>query len=200
VVAHELGRWDPMRPQRAATELAGLPTPWWIAGGWAIDLLLGRQSRVHGDLDVLILRRDHTEVREHLADWDLHAADPPGTLRPWPVGEVLPVHVHDVWCRRDAGSAWELQLMIDDTDGDDWVFRRDARIRRPIAALSGRASTATLPVLSPDVQLLYKSKGLREKDVADFEVIRPHLASRERDSLRAALETASPGHPWIERL
>lgn len=85
--------------------------------------------------------------------------------------------------------------MIDDTDGDDWLFRRDGRIRRPIPSLTGRASTVSLAVLSPEVQLLYKSKGLRKKDIADLGAVQQHLSGSERDWLRAALEVVSPPPP-----
>jgi hypothetical protein len=90
--------------------------------------------------------------------------------------------------------------MIDDTDGDDWLFRRDNRIRRPVQSLAGRASTAELAVLAPEVQLLYKSEGLRDKDVADFQAVRPYLSANERRWLRANLELVVPGHPWIQEL
>jgi Aminoglycoside-2''-adenylyltransferase len=55
---HPLGRWRPWRPREVAAFFAMLPIPWWIAGGWAIDLFLGRQTRRHEDIDVLILRQD----------------------------------------------------------------------------------------------------------------------------------------------
>ncbi len=122
VAAEELGPWDPLRPEDADAEFATWAAPWWVAGGWAIDMILGRQTREHGDLDLLVLRRDQACVREELLDWDVHAADPPGSLRPWPVGETLPPAVHDVWCRRTPRSAWAFQLMIDDTEGDDLAF------------------------------------------------------------------------------
>src|SRR5947209_13773902 len=126
MTGEELGPWDPMRPDEAASQFGTWAMPWWVAGGWAIDLLLGRQSRDHGHLDVLVLRRDQALVREYLRGWDVHAAiNPPGRLRPWPIGETLPPTVHDVWCRPTHASAWTFQLMIDDTDGDDWLFRRD---------------------------------------------------------------------------
>lgn len=200
MAAEALGLWDPMQPDDAVVEFGAWAFPWWIAGGWAIDLLLGHRSRAHEDLDLLVLRRDQSLVRETLRDWDVHAADPPGTLRPWPIGETLPAGVHDVWCRRSPSSPWEFQLMIDDTDGDDWLFRRDGRIRRPIQSLTGRASTKDLAVLSPEIQLLYKSKGLRKKDEADFQAVRQHLAGSELHWLRAALAVVSPDHPWISEL
>ena len=37
----------------------------WIVGGWGIDALLGRQTREHKDLDVLLVRS------EHLRAWQL---------------------------------------------------------------------------------------------------------------------------------
>jgi hypothetical protein len=46
-------------------------------------------------------------------------------------GEVLPREVHDVWCRPSAAAAWRIQLMIDESDGVDWVSRRDPRVRLP---------------------------------------------------------------------
>ncbi len=196
----QLGSWDPMRPDEAAEEFDTWRVSWWVAGGWVIDLTMGHQSREHGDLDVLVLRRDQALVRAYLSAWDVHAADPPGSLRPWPVGETLPPTVHDVWCRRTPSSPWALQLMIDDTDSGDWLFRRDNRVRRSIQSLTGRASTISCTVLSPDIQLLYKSKGLREKDVADFRAVVPYLITGERDWLRAALQTMSPRHPWIHEL
>ena len=180
--------------------LAGCDATWWLAGGWAIDLLVGQQTRRHEDLDVLVLRPEQHVVREHLREWDVHVADPPGALRPWPLGEELPPHLHDVWIRRDAGSPWRFQLMIDDVDGDDWLFRRDHRIRRPIASLRGRASREDLPVLVPEIQLLYKSGRPRPKDLADLDTVLPHLTDEERRWVHDALVLTRPDHEWIARL
>lgn len=199
-VADELDSWQPLRPDDAKTLFEGVSRDWWVAGGWAIDLFVGYESRSHSDLDVLILRADQQAFREHLSDWDVHAANPPGTLRPWPIGETLPAAVHDVFCRPAPTAPWAFQFVIDDADGDDWVFRRDDRVRRPIESLYGRASTPALPVLVPDVQLLYKSRGLRERDIADFETAKPRLSPTERQWLREALTIAAPGHEWIRHL
>jgi len=171
-----------------------------LAGGWAIDLFLGRCTREHEDIDVQILRPDHDAVRAALSEWDAHAADPPGTLRPWPVGETLPADVHDIWVRRSAGDPWRFQLMIADVEGDEWVYRRDRRIRRPIDGLTGPASTAGRRVLAPEVQLLYKSKGLRPKDHADLAEGLPALVAAQRAWLADALVTVSPARPWLAQL
>jgi hypothetical protein len=96
--------------------------------------------------------------------------------------------------------------MIDDVEGDNWLFRRDNRVRRPVARLFGRASRPGFPVLAPEVQLLYKSgsprdrDAPREKDTDDFVSALPHLAVDEREWLRDALRSTRPDHDWIGRL
>lgn len=199
----DLGPWQPLSPDEATDLLAGLPCPWWIAGGWAIDLHLGHRTRAHEDLDVVVLRRDQLLVQDQLAGWDLHAADPPGTLRPWLPGETLPTATHDIWCRRTPDSPWALQLMLDETDGADgdrWTYRRDPRIRRDLASLDGPASDHRRRVLTPEVQLLHKSKSVREKDAADFEAVRDSLTRAQRGWLAEALSLTAPGHRWLDSL
>ncbi|MBP2242833.1 hypothetical protein J2Z40_003414 [Cytobacillus eiseniae] len=31
---------------------------WFIAGGWAIDLHIGKESRIHKDIEIAIFRKD----------------------------------------------------------------------------------------------------------------------------------------------
>lgn len=195
-----LGEWHPLTVNEVALLLAGCGVPWWVAGGWSIDLRVGYQTREHADIDILFLRRDQHVVREHLAAWDVHAAEPPGSLRPWPVGETLPDQVHDIWCRRSPSGPWSLQLILDETEGDEWLFRRDHRVRRSIESLAGPTSSSERAVLSPDVQLLYKSREMRPKDDQDLSTMLPVLAAEERAWLSNALVAVSPGHPWIARL
>jgi hypothetical protein len=201
-VPEVLGEWEPLSVEAVTDLLGGVGARWWIAGGRALDLHVGRQARPHHDIDVLVPRADLPTVRGRLRSWDLHAADPPGAgrLRPWPEGELLSPALHDVWCRPTPTSPWALQLMVDDADGPDRVHRRDHRIRRPVSELSGPASIPGRPVLAPEVQLLGKSRTLRPKDVADFERVAGVLDERQRTWLREALSTVDPGHDWLAAL
>lgn len=166
-----------MQPQEAAQLFANALVPWWIAGGWAIDLHVGRRTREHEDLDVLVLRPHLPDLRRCLDGWDLHEADPPGALRPWPSDERLPAHVADVWCRRTPNHPWSLQLMIDETspDGRTWLYRRAPNLQRQWTGLRGPASRPGRLVLAPEIQLLYKSFNPRLKDQADFNALLPQL-------------------------
>lgn len=193
--------WEPLVPAEVAALLEGVAAPWWFAGGYALEFFAGAPYRKHSDIDVAFLREDQTAIHEHLRarGWDVHMADPPGTLRPWPPGEVLPAHVHDIWCRATEDGPWALQLMLDDRDGEEWRFRRDARIRRALDGLTWTTAEGWR-VLAPEVQLLYKSGSMREKDARDFEVVAPLLSPEQRSWLREALAVASPGHEWSEGL
>ncbi len=196
----ELGTWDPMTPDEVIDLLGPATFPWWIAGGWAIDLHLGRQTRHHDDIDVLVLREDQLSLQRALPGWDLHAADPPGSLRPWRADEVLPAEVHDVWCRPTRDAPWSLQVMIDDAPNGVWTYRRDHRITRPVPELDGNARGGHPRVLAPEIQLLQKSKAPRPKDEADFALVETLLDHTQRSWLKRSLTLTSPTHPWLARL
>jgi Aminoglycoside-2''-adenylyltransferase len=50
--------WGVLTPHDAADLLSAARLPWWIAGGWALDLFLGKGTRAHKDLDIGIFRKD----------------------------------------------------------------------------------------------------------------------------------------------
>jgi hypothetical protein len=201
---HPLGKWQPWGPHDVAAFFASLHVPWWIAGGWAIDLFLGRQTREHEDIDVQVLRRDQDAVRALFDTWDMQAALPPPRdevwpFRPWYRGQVLDPAIHDIWCRPASTRPWALQLMIADTRDDRWLYRRVPAITRSLADV-GSTTTEGIPYLAPEVQLLYKAKGLRPKDEADFARSLPALNQERRQWLRDALAETHPGHPWLHQL
>ncbi|WP_236602151.1 nucleotidyltransferase domain-containing protein [Ktedonobacter sp. SOSP1-52] len=55
-----------------------------MAGGWALDLFLGVQTREHEDTDVLFLRRDQHKIRAQLQGWDVQEAHPELLPSSWP--------------------------------------------------------------------------------------------------------------------
>jgi hypothetical protein len=179
--------------------LSHMRCPWWVAGGYAIEFAVGEAFRDHGDLDVLLLREDQGAVQEVLPTWEWWAADPPGTLRPWAAGEILPPAVHDIWCRLGADQPWRIQVMLDESEGAEWVSRRDLRVRRPLTRLGLRTRDG-VPYLVPEVQLYYKAKDPRPKDERDFDAVLPHLTVEQRHWLATALALAEGEHPWSERL
>ena len=194
--------WQPLTVEEVTYLFVEASFPVWIAGGIGLELALGQTIReYHSDIDVFLLRRDHLEARQLLADWDCWAADPPGSLRPWPVGQVLSTTVHDIWCRRSPDGAWQLQLMIDEVDAcGNWVSRRDCDICAPIDEITGTTGSG-IDYLAPHIQLYYKAKNPREKDQIDFEAIIDSGISVNTNWLRRAISHSYGAmHPWLKRL
>jgi hypothetical protein len=178
--------------------LRAVDVPWWIAGGWALDLFLGMQTRAHKDLDVGVLRRDAARILAALPDWECFEALE-GSLHRLPSGVAPRARVNSLWRRPAAEPYWMLELMLDNSDGEDWVFRREPSIRRPLtAALRGTAEG--MRYLAPEIQLLYKAKDVRPEDQADFECIAPRLDTVAMEWLRECISRLYPQHPWLPTL
>lgn len=190
-----LGAWQSVHPAQCAEWFSALTVPWWVAGGWALDLYAGAQSRPHGDLDVGVLRRDVREVLAALSSWQVFEVRA-GALTRLSAGAEPGTEVNSLWCRPLGAPLWMMQLLLDESADDSWVFRRQPDIRLPLA-MAVRRNSAGLPFLSPEIQLLYKAKDPRPRDQADFDHIAPRLDPGARAWLRDALERVHPGHAWI---
>jgi hypothetical protein len=193
---------DPFDPVlRAAALFVGFPRPWYVAGGWALDLFLGRVTRDHEDVEVAILRSDQGGLRAHLAGWSFEKVipDSPSGREPWPPSERLEPPVHEIHAHRDAGTPDEMEILLNESDGRRWRFRRDMRVTLPLQRM-GRIALGGVPVLAPEIVLLYKAKGPRARDEHDFRETAPALDAEARRWLRRALTVCHPGHPWLPAL
>jgi Aminoglycoside-2''-adenylyltransferase len=185
--------------RRVGALLGHLRCEWYVCGGWALDLFLGRVTRSHKDVDVAVARRDQLEVQGYLRrrGWNLEkAAD--GRLSPWAEGEELRLPLHAVWCRNEAHDPDFFELLLNEIGGELFRFRRDPTVTLPRARISFE-SPAGLPVLAPEVVLLYKSNSPEESG-EDFRHAAPALSEGARAWLKGALDKVSPGHRWASEL
>jgi aminoglycoside-2''-adenylyltransferase len=182
---------------RAAKIMHGFRGRWGIAGGWAIDLFVGRRLRPHADIDVAILRDDQSRLRDRLSNARIEKVVD-GELVPWGLGERLELPVHEIHVTWPDGFHAEFLLNEYARQSQEWLFRRDPRVRRPADSVfsMGRG----LPRLSPEVVLLYKSKGTGAKDDADFAAAIGLMTPEQRSWLRGALTATSPEHHWLATL
>src|SRR3954468_16507094 len=54
-----------------ADVMRAYPKRWFVSGGWAIDLFVGRVTRLHDDIEVGTFFPDQPELEEHLVGWEL---------------------------------------------------------------------------------------------------------------------------------
>jgi Aminoglycoside-2''-adenylyltransferase len=109
----------------------GFPALWCVAGGWAIDLFLGRVTRPHADVELAIFRQDQGLLHRQFPGWEFRKAVA-GELAPWRVDERLSLPVHEIHARADKGAALSIEFLLNERVGDDWAFRRDLSVRLPI--------------------------------------------------------------------
>jgi hypothetical protein len=200
----DLSLWDAWRPEEVAALLAGVQAPWCVAAGWAIDLFLGEERRVHADLEIAVPRERFSEIAERLAELELFIPDggltDPGLV--WPFAQApkaLDGH-QQTWVREPATGRWRLDVFREPSDGDTWIYRRDERIRLPYSDVIERTGDG-IPYARPEIVLLFKAKhSERPKDEADLAAVLPSLGPTRRGWLAEALALVHPGHPWLERV
>jgi hypothetical protein len=201
----DVENWDPWTPDQLAQRLAGVDAPWWVCGGWAIELFhrdAGAGAlRDHEDLEFGICRPDFPAFRAALlagGGLTQYAAGN-GKLWPLPAHELPPPQITQVWTATAADDVFRTDLFLDPGSRDQWVCKRDDRLVRPLADTIARSASG-VPYQRPEVVLLMKAKHARDKDVADLTATLPLLSPAQRGWLAGALRRIHPGHAWIDRV
>ena len=187
-----LGPWEPLGLAETVDLFADAPFRWWIGGGLALELHVGRSWREHSDTDVGLVRSDAPQLVRVLRSWDVHLAAG-GRLSAWTGGALsADGNENNLWCRRDPDSPWVLDVTIGDGDDRDWIFRRDPRVRSPWSE-AVLISSDGVPYLAPALQLLFKSRDPRAKDDMDAREVIPALDADHRARLAQLVPV---DHPW----
>ncbi len=204
---------------RVAALMSSFRSDWFLCGGWAVDSWLGRQTRDHPDVDIAVFHDDQRAIFEHLEGWQLVAHDPqvPGdTTERWDGRRLeLPAHIHarygdaaSVNPETGRGPGFNLEVLLNERSGRDWIFSREPRVRMPLDR-SAQRSAWGLPTVVPSVLLFYKAtayfadeemKNRRQQDEPDFVALLPRVGEEQRDWLREAISLVYPGHPWLAEL
>jgi lincosamide nucleotidyltransferase A/C/D/E len=159
-------------------ESAGIEV--WLDGGWAVDALLGAQTRPHKDVDIILRIADLPKLEESLGNRGFKIQGG-GTKSNFVLADRtgLEVDVHAIVFDRDGNGVYRME------NGSDWIF--------PAAGFSGRGVVHGIVVrcLSPEIQVLCHAHGYvpTEKDLRDMELLQarfgvelpPHL---RRNSLK----------------
>jgi hypothetical protein len=186
-----------MTPDEVAKVMEPLEVWWGIAGGWAIDLWLGRVTREHHDIEVVVRRADQRLLHDRLVnEWDMRFIDPPGSgWRPWDGGRFDGPAFQATARRGDE----QFDVFFEDVARGEWTFRRDPTVRRPIEEVI-QQTISGIPVVRPEVQLLYMAGHAEAKNWDDFVRAVPELDGDARTWLRRSLRHVAPDHLWLAQL
>jgi lincosamide nucleotidyltransferase A/C/D/E len=140
-----------------ASVIASVTGRWWVAGGWGVDALVGRQTRGHRDLDVVVDqdRRELDAVIAALAHLGLHHLAERHTPR-----SVTPLRV---WL--GDGTGHNVDLLPVNLNASPFRAAKGA----PAAFATGLVADAQIPCLSVAFQIehhwMYRDRSTDRHDL-----------------------------------
>jgi len=196
--------------------------PYYICGGFALELFLGKTMRSHSDLDISIFEENRKEAVELLLanGWNVYQrgqyqkqifdANDPLVLECrniWAIKSgsqivVLPIegeeNLYDFEIVEKQQTAFNfIEMVVDLKKDDHFKFRNHEAISRSMD--KAILYKDDIPYMAPELVLFLKSHPTylthewhKEKTSGDFATIIPALPNESRQWLIEALETAYP--------
>lgn len=190
--------WEPLGVEEIVDLFAGVRTQWWVSGGVALDLFIGHPTRQHHDIDIEIPRAGLDAMLSHLPGWDPHTAHD-GKLRPLGRATDQPPQANGVWWRVRPASPWRFDLKLARVEGTEWVYRRHPRVQRPLKSVWW-TNREGVPLIAPEVQLLFNAAADRPTDTNDAKAVIPLLDPQAHRWLIDAIRVAHPDSRWLHWL
>lgn len=170
---------------------------WFVAGGWAIDLALGKVTREHHDVDFCIFRDVLPNLLTNFADWTVEVCIPQTSQRIvcHSIADITPPR-HELHFHKEN---WHLEFLLIERTPQQVIFRRDPTIKMDYHQFA-RYNKEGIPYVNPAWQLLFKAKNPRDKDHADFQKTIHLLSQNEAKWLRKSLKQHQPQSEWLKIL
>ena len=195
-----------------------------FCGGQAIDLFLGYESRVHGDIDVCVYWENRNRIIEYMQSKGFLVYEMLGGGRAHRITAVSDQRMlkKNIFCFLEGcplvktyppdedGTCWMeffhigqtelnfIEFLFNDKSEEAFEYARNREIKREI----GKAILFSndIPYLAPEICLLYKAKELdREGYQEDFEKAYTALENDQKEWLQYALRLEYPqGHKWLK--
>jgi lincosamide nucleotidyltransferase A/C/D/E len=134
--------------------------PAWLDGGWAVDALLGEQTREHDDLDLVTRLEDSARIEEVLGErgYLLGHGGPPHSFE-MVDNEGRQIDVHPASFTPDGEGVYK-----SDT-GQDWIYPADGFMGM------GRILGHEIPCLTPEVVIVNHATGYTLDEAHQHDVL-----------------------------
>ena len=197
------------------------PFSWAVCGGFALDLFLEKDTRIHSDIDICVFEKDREKIFHYMLqnNWLVYEFRGQGKVRPLDValssetgrnlmctnGECDIVKFypcedeHLLWYEFFHTGIKELnylEFLFNTTDEDYFIFDKSQGIKREYS--KAILFNEGIPYLAPEIVLLYKSSRSDNPEYQyDFEQTYWHMDDEQRMWFSKSLDILYPnGHIW----
>jgi hypothetical protein len=171
---------------------------WFVAGGWAIDLFLEKETRSHQDIEIAVFRKDQAALHSHFDDWHLHKFVK-GEPIVWQRDELLTLPIHEINGFNETAQPPQIEILLNESNETDWIYRRNQGVRRSLNKVQLESRTG-VKFLCPEIVLLYKSTNPQPKDGQDFQAVVEYLDAEQKEWLKDAIKVCNSEHSWLQSL
>jgi hypothetical protein len=104
----DIEAWDPWHPRDIAARMQCADFPWFVAGGWAIDLFLGTRTRDHEDLEIAVASSFFETLPPRFPEFDFWI--PQGERKLGRMStETLAGESNQTWAYERAAQVWRFR-------------------------------------------------------------------------------------------
>jgi len=171
--------------------------PWFVAGGWAIDLAIGNVTREHKDIDLCIFREDAADLLSYFQTWQIQVAVP-GDYYLKKVVNLNDLRPPRYRLHLFNGNEF-LEIFLTEKVNHDVIFIKNKKVKLNLNDFS--RGVLPLPFLNPAWELLFKSLDPREEDEHDFIVYKQLVADySSKKWLLESMIMVNGNQKWITEL
>ena len=194
-----------------------------LCGGHAIDLFLGRKTRPHKDIDVVMFWEDRDKIIQHMLNHGWHVFEPCGTEYLHKINNVADQirNKSNIWCVKPGNPHYEftehkndmyavdfdnseqteldyIEILFNTRTDKDFLYARNHDIK--LAYNKAILEIKGIPCLAPEMVLLYKSTAADENEYQhDFDNASNEMGKEQLTWLSKSLSIMFPqGHKWLE--
>ncbi|RAI82270.1 hypothetical protein BFS35_000885 [Macrococcoides goetzii] len=173
----DLNNWELLGIASLKQIMCDADFDWYLAGGIALDEFLGRKTRDHEDMDILVNFKYLERILDFFKNYKIYTARN-GSLSFSLFNEV---HSTDsLWIAKDDEESFIIQILFFEEEAEHWIYKRDDAVRKRVEEIYFVKND--MKIIQPEIQLLYKldSSDVREKDLYDYQNVFPVLEERQR--------------------
>jgi len=202
--------------------MAKIEVDYAICGGHAIDLFLGNKTRPHKDLDVSVYWQDRDKIVQHMLNEGWSIYEPCGKPHLHKINNVADQMriKENIWCIKNSNPHYKftehksdmyavdfdnseqteldfIEFLFNTRKDGYFLYEKNHEIKRSLnTAIS---TTNSIPYLSPEVVLLYKSSMADTPDYQlDFENTVNKMSAEQLAWFNKSLSIRYPnGHKWL---